>query len=159
VTSRELNVHIGEVKIGRNNDVLRAILGSCVGIGLLWPEKKVYGLAHCLLSKAPKKTFEISGRYVDQAILSLLAMMHIRNEDYGQIQVIVVGGGNMTMPDITDSKKLVGWVNVRTTFNCLSDLGLRVIHEDTGGTEGRKLKIECSTGTYEIINIPRLLTT
>ena len=34
------DVHIGEVKIAKNGEVLKAILGSCVGIGIIWKEKK-----------------------------------------------------------------------------------------------------------------------
>ncbi len=46
-----INVHIGEIKIGKGNQVLHTLLGSCIGIGLLWPSQRLYGLAHCLLPK------------------------------------------------------------------------------------------------------------
>ena len=51
--AREIQVHMCALAIGQGNDVLRATLGSCVGIGLLWRERAIYGLAHCLLPDAP----------------------------------------------------------------------------------------------------------
>ncbi|WP_175772532.1 hypothetical protein [Paraburkholderia phenazinium] len=47
--AREIQVHMCAIGIGQGHDVLRATLGSCVGIGLLWRERAIYGLAHCLL--------------------------------------------------------------------------------------------------------------
>ena len=67
----ELHAQIGQVKIGKSGQELHALLGSCVGIGFLHHDKGMYGLAHCLLSKAPKLTNKVGARHVDQAIHSL----------------------------------------------------------------------------------------
>jgi chemotaxis protein CheD len=48
------------MSIGSGDDVLRATLGSCVGIGLLWRERAIYGLAHCLLPEAPDRSRQSS---------------------------------------------------------------------------------------------------
>ncbi|PWS15383.1 chemotaxis protein CheD, partial [Klebsiella pneumoniae] len=48
----KIHVQIGQVKTGRAGQALNAILGSCIGLGLLDPARGVYGLAHCLLSKS-----------------------------------------------------------------------------------------------------------
>ncbi|MBK7889573.1 MAG: chemotaxis protein CheD [Bdellovibrionales bacterium] len=89
MNQKEINVHIGEVKIAKNGEILKAILGSCVAIGILWEKRGVCGLAHCLLAENPEKTFAIGGRFVDQAIPSLLALMKIRLENFGEIEVIL----------------------------------------------------------------------
>lgn len=155
MSSKEINVHIGEVKIGKKNDTLHALLGSCVGVALLWPERGVYGLAHCLLSEAPKKTFEINGRYVDLAITSLLALMHAHKEDYPLITAVVAGGGNMTLPEGTDPKKLVGSKNSEIAFRCLKERSIRIIYSDTGGAIGRRISVDCCSGTFNVTRIPR----
>ncbi|MGA7816957.1 hypothetical protein [Caballeronia sp.] len=46
-------VRIGEVKTAGRDVILRATLGSCVGIGVLWRSRGLYALAHCLLPDAP----------------------------------------------------------------------------------------------------------
>jgi len=157
MSSNELNVHIGQVKIGKRDDALHALLGSCVGIALLWPQKRLYGLAHCLLSESPEKSSEINGRYVDQAIPSLISLMNIRNVDLHEIQAVVAGGGNMTMPDTTKPEKLVGTINVNAALKYLDKLSVNVIHQETGGVEGRKISIDCSSGEFEIKTFRRIV--
>lgn len=70
-------VGIGEVVIGRTNAVLKATLGSCVGIAFFWNKGGVCGLAHCLLPESPKSVLSIGVRYVDQAVPSLFALMQL----------------------------------------------------------------------------------
>lgn len=151
----DLVAHIGEVKIGRNDDVLHALLGSCVGIGILWRQKGVYGLSHCLLPKAPKPSFEITGRFVDRAIPSILALMKAKEDDYKELRAVIAGGGNMTKPGEDEDKTLIGNMNVRMAQERFKELGIKIWHEDTGGELGRTITIFCSSGKYEIQKIPR----
>lgn len=154
MTHSSINVHIGEVKIASGNDELHTILGSCIGIGFLWKKRGIYGLAHCLLSKSPNRDVEIGGRYVDQAIFSLTQLMSIT--DYRDIRAVVAGGGNMTRPDTAQPKKLVGYLNAQAALSMLDERNIIVVCQDTGGTEGRKLSIQCSTGEFEVRSIPRI---
>ena len=155
MSRKELTAHIGDIKIGRKDDILHALLGSCVGIAILWPERGVYGLAHCLLAENPKKTFEISGRYVDQAITSLLILMRVQEKDYPKIQAVIAGGGNMTLPANSDPSKLVGTINSEMAFRCLKERKIKVIHSEIGGLIGRKITVDCLTGEFKIRKIPR----
>lgn len=151
----ELNVHIGEVKLGTKGQSLHALLGSCIGVAILWPERDLYGLAHCLLAKFPGKKWQKGGRYVDQAIHTLLHMMKVTKEDYGKVRVVVAGGGNMTKPENTNPEKLVGHQNKQCALTTLKSLNLKIIHEDTGGTLGRRISINCDDGTFNVKSIPR----
>ncbi|MBS1963052.1 MAG: chemotaxis protein CheD [Bdellovibrionales bacterium] len=152
----EINVCIGEVKLGRPGERLRAILGSCVGIGLVWRDRRRIALAHCLLAEAPRSSREIDGRFVTQAVPSLLALLHARPGDYGEIEAIVAGGGNMTSPNAKDETKLVGAVNVATALRLLEKLGIRVVHQETGGREGRVIVLHGDTYLHEIRRLERL---
>ncbi len=156
VSQEVLNVHIGEIKIAKNGETLKAILGSCVGIGFIWKKKRMCGLAHCLLPENPEKSFAISGRYVDQAVASLLALMKIDNEDVKDVEVIFVGGGNMTNPNAADNSKLVGGQNLLVAERELKKNGLRVVFVEHGGNEGRKVIINSSNCSYHVETIPRL---
>jgi chemotaxis protein CheD len=152
-----LNVHIAEVKIAKNGELLKAILGSCVGIGMMWKEERICGLAHCLLPESPSPTFAIGGRFVDQAIRSLLAMMKVQPGDMNKVETLIVGGGNMTNPGVADSSKLVGAHNFQVALREARKYGLRVVHCDSGGEQGRKIFIDSSNFTYRVENIPRLI--
>lgn len=150
-----LNVHIGEVKTGREGQQLHTILGSCIGIGFLWPIRGSYGLAHCLLPQSPGgANFELGGRYVDQAISTLCEMMDVTN--VRDIRAVVAGGANMTIPDCEHPEKLIGYQNGQSAITLLDQMKIRIVHEDTGGVEGRKMSICCTTGAFDVRAIPRL---
>lgn len=156
MTTEKLHVTIGQVKTGRKGQSLHAILGSCVGIGFLFEERGVYGLAHCLLSKSKTTSAELTGRHVDSAISSLATMMELTPPDRRKIRVILAGGANMTMPENTDPKRLVGTTNADFALKAIKEAGFRVRHDDLGGTSGRQVTINCNDGTYTIAAIPRL---
>ncbi len=149
-----INVHIGEVKIGRDTQQLHTILGSCIGIALLWPGRNTFGLAHCLLPHAPQQGYVEGARYVDQAIESLIQLMSVTNSR--DIRAVVAGGANMTRPDSDMPESLVGYQNAQSALSNLDNRDIIVVHEDTGGYTGRKMSICCETGTFEVKNIPRI---
>lgn len=153
----ELHVRIGQVKIGRPGQTLTAILGSCVGIGFFLKSRDIYGLAHCLLSKsAGELRNDGSGRHVDEAIASLLSMMDIQPDEHRQLRVVLAGGANMSMPLDTPPEQLVGTTNAKFARKTLRSAKLRLLDDDLGGTNGRRITIDCATGEYEIMSIPRL---
>lgn len=154
----KLHVTIGQVKVGGVGQSLHAILGSCIGIGFLFAERKVYGLAHCLLSKSNAQSDELTGRHVDSAINALDKMMNLTPADRRKVRVILAGGANMTRPGETDPKKLVGSVNARFALKATKDAGYRIMHDDLGGETGRQVTINCNDGSYKIAEIPRLGT-
>lgn len=157
MSEKEINVHIGEVKTGKGEQVLNTLLGSCVGIAILWNEREIYGLAHCLLAKSKEAEFSLGGRYVDQAIFSMLKMMDTKRSRYSELKAVVAGGGNMTRPEDTPSEKLVGYLNTQIAIEILQEKNIEIIHQDIGGFLGRKMIIDCQTGDFEIKKIPRTM--
>lgn len=153
----KLHVQIGQVKTGGPGQSLHAILGSCVGIGFLHTPRQIYGLAHCLLSNSGKsENTELTGRHVDSAISSLATMMEIQPEERRKVHVILAGGANMTMPEGTDPKRLVGSTNASFALKAIKAAGFRVRHDDLGGMVGRQVTIRCDDGSYSIDLIPRM---
>jgi len=154
---KEVNVHIGEVKTVRRGETLKAILGSCVGIGLIWRENNVCGLAHCLLPESPERSFIIGARYVDQALPSLIALMRIKDGDFGKVEAVVAGGGNLTAPECTDERELVGGRNAEVALKLIEGAGFRLLYSELGGDQGRCIKIDGSDFSYNVRSIPRIV--
>lgn len=154
---KTLDVHIGQIKIAKNGELLKAILGSCVGIGIIWKDKKICGLAHCFLPESPKPTFEIGARFVDQAIRSLIALMKIKPQDVNSVSVVIVGGGNMTSPEAANSENLVGANNFKAALSEVRKHNLTVLYSENGCEEGRKIFIDSSNFSYWIEKIPRII--
>lgn len=149
----EIHVNIGEVKIGKSNDLLKATLGSCVGIAFVWKEKGLYGLAHCLLPESADQNFGIGAKYVTQAIPSLMALMKIDKSVTRKIDVIIAGGGNMMAQLSCQNQNNVGMCNIEAARKNLKAQGFHIRREDVGGIEGRQIFIDCESGEIEILKL------
>lgn len=149
-----ITVKMCQVKTGRGDTELNTILGSCVGIGLIWKRRGICGLAHCLLSKSPNENYALGAHYVDQAFYSLEQMMSIT--DYRDIRAVIAGGGNMTMEDTQKPERLVGHINTEAAISELEKRNIIITHRDIGGNTGRRVTIDCLTGEATIQPIPRI---
>jgi chemotaxis protein CheD len=155
MSGREIICQIGEAKLGREGDTLRATLGSCIGICLIWRQHARCALAHCLLPDAPTKSFEINAKYISQAVPSLLTLLKIRKEAYGELEAVVVGGAHMIGTHSLDGTKSIGQSNSETAMKCLKGLGIKIIHLDIGGEFGRQISINCNTYEYLVRKIEK----
>lgn len=147
-------VRIGEVKVARHGETLKAILGSCVGIAFIWKEKQIVALAHCLLPENPHKENAISARYVNDAIPSLIALMKITDEDKRSVEVHIAGGGNMTTKlSSRDPAYPVGVLNVSAAEKYLKAYGFKIRSAVTGGMIGRQIAVSATTLTHHVSEI------
>lgn len=151
--SNKIQVNIGEIKLGKSPDILQATLGSCVGIAFVWKEKDKYGLAHCLLPKAPTISFEITAKYVSCAIPSLLQLMKITPDDYSQIQSFVAGGANMIPQLAKSNPHHIGIQNSELAINMLKNIGITIVKSEIGGVKGKLIKLSCFDGSVQIMDL------
>lgn len=145
----EIHVKIAEVKTGKSGDILKATLGSCVGICFVWKEKGLYGLAHCFLPETETDQHVIGAKYVNQAILSLMKLMDIRKEDIKKIDVYVAGGGNMMNKLMKSNNSQVGKFNADSAFKYLAYYGFKIKESSVGSNSGSKIIVDCTTGDVE----------
>lgn len=150
---RTLHVNIGELRVGARVDQLQALLGSCVGIAMLWKKRGRCGLAHCLLPETTLPHTELSARYVSQAVPSLLRLMGACVADYPDIEVVVAGGGNML--DACSARFQIGQQNINAAKKHLDLFGLHVQFMDVGGKCGRTLTIDCATQQVHVTEIQK----
>ena len=132
-------------------ELLCALLGSCVAIAIIWPRERRGGLAHCLLPTAPGLVLRAGGRYVDQAVPTLLKLMGVTERDKGELQVILTGGASMFGPARVVSR--VGAANVAAAYKVLSERSLQLNYDDTGGRRGRQIRIDCTDYSFTIRKI------
>jgi chemotaxis protein CheD len=148
-------VGMGEVRVCSRGEVLRATLGSCIGIAVIWKKRGRCGLAHCLLPEAPGQTIRIGARYVSQAVPSLMALLGAKPADHPDIEVIIAGGARMlrTRAGLPN----VGQLNTQAARFYLAQAGLQVDRIDVGGRRGRQITVDCALQTVEVNPIERHL--
>jgi chemotaxis protein CheD len=167
MSTRDVQVRMCEIAVSSADDarILRATLGSCVGIGLLWRARGTCGLAHCLLPQ-PAGNLRASARdtqearhanvakYVVDALPALIAMMGAEAARDGEIEAVLAGGANM-MHHRTTIHEPIGELNVRMAQQLLAGARVRVIHTDVGGECGRQLTIDCEQQDYAVRRFTR----
>lgn len=145
------NIHlkIGEVKIGKEGDCFNINLKSDLGVIFIWRERNVCGLSHCLLPESPTGLNIISGRFISQAIPSLIEMMGIKEEDIPSIEVQIVGGSN-------DGINKTAERNIAAAKKYLEHYGFSSIKENVGGDYGRQVLVNCSEKTIQVSELNKV---
>lgn len=145
----DIRVRMCEASIGQPGDVLHAVLGSCVGIGLLWRKRGMCALAHCLLPEAPPGDTGPAAKYVSSALPALLTHLGASKAQYTEIDAVIAGGACMVPRAKTPRHGQIGEQNAQTARRLLAAAGIRVVHADLGGDLGRRLRIDCTEYHYE----------
>lgn len=153
----EHHVKIGKIRVAGDGEILKTVLGSCVGIALIWRRRSKCALAHCLLPVADVKNVTASGpaRYVDQTIPRMLEQLGALPEDLHELEAVIAGGGQMMEVEQPYTKFIVGEENLKTAKKCLEQHRIRMIACEPGGMQGTKMSVDCGTGAFEIEKIPK----
>ncbi|WP_109125888.1 chemotaxis protein CheD [Dyella sp. C11] len=152
---QDIQVRMCEVKVGSGTDVLRAILGSCVGIGLLWRKRGLYAMAHCLLPEPPQAPAGEGAKYVTGAVPTLLSMMEVGRSQQDEVEAVIAGGACMVQHATPPRHGLIGEQNARMAQRLLAETKIKVVHVEVGGESGRVLVIDCAQHQFAVKTIGR----
>lgn len=152
---QDIQVRMCEVKLGCGSDVLHAILGSCVGIALLWRNRGLYALAHCLLPEPPQAPAGEGAKYVTGAVPTLLSMLELERKQQDEVEAVIAGGACMVQHATPPRHGLIGEQNARMAQKLLAETRIRIVHVDVGGESGRQLVIDCAQHQFAIKTIGR----
>lgn len=152
---QDIQVRMCEVRTGSGNDVLRAILGSCVGIALMWRKRGLYAMAHCLLPDAPQPPAGEGAKYVTGAVPTLLSMMGLDQARQGEVEAVIAGGACMVQHATPPRHGLIGEQNARMAQQLLAQTRIKLVHVDVGGENGRQLVIDCAQHQFVVKTIGR----
>lgn len=147
-----INVGIAETAVSQGTDVLRTILGSCVGICLYDSDKKIGGLAHIMLPTSKQAGASLK-KYADTAIPLLIK--ELRDNGAGKLIAKLVGGAMMFNLSENSMMGEIGKNNVIRSREMLESLGIPIVAEDTGGNYGRTIDFYLETGDVKVKSIGR----
>lgn len=138
-----ISVSLGELVVSKNpEDVLVAYgLGSCLGISMVDPSKRISGLLHAVLPQRLNGTEPICPRYVDCGIEGLLQAMLDAGADRNRLVIRMAGGSNMLVSSGLSATFDVGNRNINSAHTTLQRLKLTLQKEDVGGHTGRTVRI------------------
>lgn len=148
-----ISVGLGALHVSSTAELVAYSLGSCVGICLWDPLARVAGMVHVVLPVAPSATHPTPGRFADTAVPALLESLQqagavqyrLRCKIAGGAAVLAIGGGG-SLPNI-------GARNVEAVKTALERVRIRVLAEETGGNQGRTVRLEPSSGRVTIKSV------
>jgi len=145
-----INVGIAEIAVTQTPDVLRTILGSCVGICLYDKDRGIGGLAHVMLPTS-KQGGSSPKKYADTAIPMLVD--ELVSLGAGKLVAKIVGGAMMFNLSENSLMGEIGKNNVSKAREILEKLNISIVAEDTGGNYGRTIDFYLETGEVKVKSI------
>lgn len=135
-----INVEMGQLKIGKYDDVLIAYgIGSCVVVICYDRINPVAGMLHGILPEKPAKMVD-ENRYINSGVENLIKTLLEMGVSIKNIDAKIFGGA--TMFDIKTETESIGKRNIRKAKEILLKKGLKITGEDTGGNYGRTIEFD-----------------
>lgn len=153
--SKIIKVGMADLNVTISPGILTTLgLGSCVGICLYDPTKKIAGMAHIMLpdSKSIKNNSN-KAKFADTAIHCLInEMIKMGANKYRLISKIAGGAQMFSFANKNDIMK-IGERNVIAVKEILKNLSIPIKAEDTGGNYGRTIEFYSENGTLLVKTI------
>ena len=129
--------------MGRKGQVLETVLGCCVGICLYEKKRKIGGLLHTMLPKAPRGKNIDPVRYFNTGLIEILRAMKTEfGIDETDLTARLYGGAKL----ILKSNQNIGRENVDHARRFLKQKNIEIISQKVGGNRGYRIQFDISTG-------------
>jgi len=151
------HVGIGQMCVAHSPARLICLgLGSCVAIALWDASTKIGGMAHVMLPDekcAPKRVIDNpAAKFGTTAVKALVSEMKKEGANVYTMVAKIAGGANM-FKDVGLEMKDIGLKNADAVKCSLMEGRIRVVGEDVGGTHGRTVDLDTTTGKLYIKTI------
>lgn len=139
-----IDVNTGEVGLGMEGTMLRSVaIGSCIVVAAYDSENSIGAMAHIMLpGTAPKKTLEKT-RYAADAIDEMINMMTQAESKKSDIEVCLVGGGNV----LKKKDDAICKDNIESTTRILKEKNIPVRASALGGTRRKSVFLDIENGS------------
>ncbi|MEA3178247.1 MAG: chemotaxis protein CheD [Gammaproteobacteria bacterium] len=142
ISSWNVKILPGEYYVTRGEEAISTVLGSCISACIRDPARNVGGMNHFMLpedaSTGPNNWLDpaigLATRYGSYAMESLINDLLKLGATRERLEIKVFGGGRV-LSGVTD----VGARNIAFVRSYLELEGYRIIAEDLGGTQPRKV--------------------
>lgn len=144
----EIFLQPGEFYWGDGDTRIRTILGSCVSICIHHKTESIGGTCHYLLpNRSGPWPGEPDGRYADEAMELFRKEIKKTGKPYGEFVAKVFGGSTLFKHVVSKTERTsIGERNIQAAQDHLRQLGIKVIAQDVGGPQHRKILFDLWSG-------------
>ena len=140
---RRVYVNSAEVVIGTGETILKSSpIGSCIVVAAYDSKKRIGAMAHIMLAGSAPKFILKKMKYAEDAIEEMLNQMHKIGSNTVDIEVCLVGAGNVLQKeDDTICKD-----NIKSVTAILAEKNIPVRASALGGTERKSVFMDVENG-------------
>ena len=154
IPAPKINLVVGVADMNASNnagmELVTYSLGSCLGVTVYDPIKKVGGLLHLMLPDsgiAPAKAMTAPHMFVDTGVPQLFKTVYSLGGDRSRLIIRVAGGAQFLDDQNTFN---IGERNIRAFDEIIARNGLTIHARDVGGFNSRTLRFDLATGDVTI---------
>lgn len=157
--SEMIKVGMADLNVCISPDAITTLgLGSCVGIVLYDPCRKIAGMVHIMLPDSTKiMNNSNKAKFADTGIDLLISKMISHGVNQKALIAKIAGGAQMFAFSNNNEMMRIGDRNVEATKLKLKQLGISIKAEDTGANYGRTIEFYPDTGELHIKSVGKAL--
>jgi len=140
------SIRMGEIAVGRDEESIHTLLGSCIGLALYDRRNRVGGLAHIVLPES-RGNDGSPGKFADTAIPELIRLIKQTAGTPGKLSAKLVGGACMFQ---TSSASNIGERNLESIERLLKTARIPIVASHCGGDRGRRMTLVAGSGRVRI---------
>ncbi|MCC6174133.1 MAG: chemotaxis protein CheD [Chloroflexi bacterium] len=144
--AKTIAVGLGDLFVSTTTDLVAYSLGSCVGICFWDPLTKAAAMAHVVLPVASAGAVPTPGKFADTAVPALLEALKRQGADRARVRCKIAGGAAVLAIGGGGALPNIGQRNVDAVKAALAKASIRILGEQTGGNQGRTVRLEPTTG-------------
>lgn len=148
----------GYIYFSRSPAIVQTVVGSCVAV-CLWDRALCCGGMNHFLRPATREASEATPRFGNVAIAALIRIMEEAGCRRTDMVAQVTGGGYPEDDGATPGVREYGMANVQMAREVLGRKGIGIVSEDVGGSLGRKLVFDTSTGQLVVLKVHKIRST
>ncbi|MBF0280721.1 MAG: chemotaxis protein CheD [SAR324 cluster bacterium] len=142
-------VPIAGMGIGKSGDKLYTVVGSCVAIMLYDKHLSIGGMIHIMLGYSRNRK-DNPTKYADTGIPYLIRMMCMQGASPHRLKSAKISGAG-EMFEVLNQDTSVSRSNIKDVKELLEQHDIQIIASDLGGTSGRRVSFDTSTGRVQIV--------
>lgn len=137
-------IHVGQIHVDNGSIQISTVLGSCVAVCLYDKKLGVGGMNHYLLPFWNGNGLQ-SLKFGNISIPKLIEAMIEKGASINSIEAKIFGGASINF-SACNQNMLVGEKNILVAKEILSDYKIKIVAEDVGGNNGRKIQFHLENG-------------
>ncbi|MFA5455175.1 MAG: chemotaxis protein CheD [Sulfurimonas sp.] len=137
-------IHVGQIHVDKGSVNITTVLGSCIAVCLYDKKLGIGGMNHYLLPFWNGNGLQ-SLKFGNISTPKLLEAMLERGANINNIEAKIFGGAAINI-SCCNGAMMVGEKNILVAREILSDYKIKIVAEDVGGNNGRKIQFNLENG-------------